>query len=95
MTDFYSQCIPGSSTPTTTIQTTQQPTSQQTSATQTAQPSSVPTTGLNAIAKAVGRVWFGTAIDDTDFNYTAYLSLLANTKEHGQVRLILLEQYDY
>ncbi|KAI9761243.1 MAG: hypothetical protein M4579_001163 [Chaenotheca gracillima] len=40
--------------------------------------------GLNADAKAIGKVYFGSATDNGELNDTAYTEILGNTDEFGQ-----------
>jgi hypothetical protein len=39
--------------------------------------------GLNAAAKAAGKLYFGTAVDNGDLNDNTYKSILANTNDFG------------
>ncbi|TFK83955.1 glycoside hydrolase family 10 protein [Polyporus arcularius HHB13444] len=81
MNAYYSQCLPGSasSAPATTrpVSTPSGPTS-----------TSVPApagTGLNALAKAAGKLYFGTATDNGELSDAAYTAILDNNKEFGQI----------
>lgn len=42
-------------------------------------------TGLNAAAKAAGKKYFGTATDNPELTTTAYVAILDNTQEFGQI----------
>lgn len=41
--------------------------------------------GLNARAKAAGKLYFGTATDNSELSDTAYTAILDNTQEFGQI----------
>ncbi|KAJ7126332.1 glycoside hydrolase superfamily [Mycena epipterygia] len=72
MNDFYSQCLPGAATTTTT-------------------PPSTPTapasgSGLNTLAKAnAGKLYFGSATDNPELPDTAYVAILQNNAQFGQI----------
>ncbi|KAI0696303.1 endo-1,4-beta-xylanase C precursor [Cerioporus squamosus] len=77
---YYSQCLPGSasSAPATTpISTPSGPSS-------TSAPAPAGT-GLNALAKAAGKLYFGTATDNGELSDAAYTAILDNNKEFGQI----------
>ncbi|OCH86749.1 endo-1,4-beta-xylanase [Obba rivulosa] len=41
--------------------------------------------GLNAVAKAAGKLYFGTATDNPELNDTAYTTILDNNRQFGQI----------
>ena len=56
------------------------------SPTSTAAPAPAPSgTGLNALAKAAGKLYFGTATDNGELSDTAYTAILDNNEEFGQI----------
>ncbi|TBU33420.1 endo-1,4-beta-xylanase C precursor [Dichomitus squalens] len=73
LNDYYSQCLPGTAT---TAPST--PTS-----TSVVTPSS--TAGLHTLAKAAGKLYFGTATDNPELTDTAYAAKLNDSKEFGQI----------
>ena len=79
--DWYSQCLPGSTTagPTTTTTTQAPPTTTTTSG---PAPSG---SGLNSAAKAAGKLYFGTAVDGPGLSDQPYLTILRNTGDFGQI----------
>jgi endo-1,4-beta-xylanase len=40
---------------------------------------------LNELAKAAGKLYFGTATDNGELNVTEYVQILSNTSEFGQL----------
>jgi endo-1,4-beta-xylanase len=40
---------------------------------------------LNNLAKAAGKLYFGTATDNMELNVTEYVKILSNTSEFGQL----------
>lgn len=42
-------------------------------------------TGLNVDAKAAGKKYFGSATDNPELSNTAYVNILKNTAEFGQI----------
>jgi endo-1,4-beta-xylanase len=40
---------------------------------------------LNDLAKAAGKLYFGTATDNGELNVTEYVKILSNTSEFGQL----------
>lgn len=73
-------CLQASSAPVSTPQSTPA------SPTSTAAPAPAPSgTGLNALAKAAGKLYFGTATDNGELSDTAYTAILDNNKEFGQI----------
>lgn len=40
---------------------------------------------LNTLAKAAGKLYFGTATDNPEITDQAYLAILTNTSEFGQI----------
>ncbi|KAH9945064.1 endo-1,4-B-xylanase A [Epithele typhae] len=75
---YFSQCLPGSSSsaPPTTTTSSSSPTS--TAPTSTA-------TGLNKLAQAAGKKYFGTATDNSELTNKAYTAILDNKSEFGQL----------
>ncbi|KAL5485662.1 hypothetical protein ACEPAI_6703 [Sanghuangporus weigelae] len=76
--DWYSQCVPGTSTTGPT-----QP-SQSTTTTTTSGPAPSGS-GLDAAAKTAGKLYFGTAVDGPGLNDQPYLAILRNTADFGQI----------
>ncbi|KAI0749695.1 endo-1,4-beta-xylanase C precursor [Daedaleopsis nitida] len=70
---YYSQCISSAST-TSSGSTTTAPAST---------PSS--TAGLHTLAKAAGKLYFGSATDNPELSDTAYVAQLSDAKEFGQI----------
>ena len=94
LNDYYSQCLPAASTvciPLSAVlsqicfltrplfQTTSMPTSTLGATT----PSS--TAGLHTLAKAAGKLYFGTATDNPELTDTAYVAKLSQNNEFGQI----------
>ncbi|KAF9478344.1 endo-1,4-beta xylanase [Pholiota conissans] len=48
-------------------------------------PTATSSTGLNLVAKAAGKKYFGSATDFPEFTDTQYVALLSNTSEFGQI----------
>lgn len=80
----YSQCLPGNAPPPpppppppTSVPTGPPPTG----------PTSPPTTGqgLNALARAKGKTYFGSATDNGELSDAAYVRILSNNGEFGQI----------
>ena len=69
----YSQCVPGTATGVNTGAPTH------TARAAPAYP------GLNTLAKAKGKVYFGSATDNPELTDAQYLALLSNTREFGQI----------
>ncbi|KAM5537223.1 hypothetical protein V8D89_009156 [Ganoderma adspersum] len=76
---YYSQCLPGSAAP---------------SPTPTSTPAAPPTStgapapsgsGLNSLAQAAGKKYFGTATDNGELSDAAYTAILDNKAEFGQI----------
>ncbi|KAI0833642.1 endo-1,4-beta-xylanase C precursor [Trametes gibbosa] len=77
---YYSQCLPGSAAP--------PPSSTPVSPSSPATPPSAPAptgSGLNKLAKAAGKLYFGTATDNNELTDQAYTAILDNTSEFGQI----------
>ncbi|KAI1796949.1 endo-1,4-beta-xylanase C precursor [Ganoderma leucocontextum] len=74
LNDYYSQCLPSSST--TTASST---------ATTTAVVTPSSTAGLHTLAKAAGKLYFGSATDNPELSDTAYVAKLDDVKEFGQI----------
>ncbi|KAF4614084.1 hypothetical protein D9613_007478 [Agrocybe pediades] len=70
---WYSQCLPGSASPSpTTVGST-------------TAPSSTATVGLAAAAKAAGKKYFGSATDNPELTDTAYVAGLSNVNDFMQI----------
>ena len=69
----YSQCL----RPTTTVSST-------TSTTTTSNPGST-ATGLHNLAKAAGKLYFGSATDNPELTDTAYVAILSDNTMFGQI----------
>jgi len=69
----YSQCIPGTVTATTA------------GAANSAAPTASARPGLNTLAEAKGKFYFGCATDNVELTDAQYLALLSNIKEFGQI----------
>ncbi|KAJ5814561.1 CAZyme family GH10 [Penicillium riverlandense] len=50
--------------------------------------------GLNTAAKAIGKVYFGTATDNSDLSDTAYVTELNNTQDFGQITPANSQKWD-
>ncbi|KAL4248019.1 Beta-xylanase [Abortiporus biennis] len=75
--DYYSQCIPS---------TTSAPTSPTTTATTTSSaPIATSTVGLHTLAKSKGKLYFGSATDNPELSDTAYVSILSDNTIFGQI----------
>ncbi|KAM5537225.1 hypothetical protein V8D89_009158 [Ganoderma adspersum] len=73
--DYYSQCLPDGSATTTATAT----------ATTTAVVTPSSTAGLHTLAKAAGKLYFGSATDNPELSDTAYVAKLDDVKEFGQI----------
>ncbi|KAH9847488.1 endo-1,4-beta-xylanase C precursor [Lenzites betulinus] len=79
MNAYYSQCLPGAAAPPPTT-----PVGPSSPVTTPAGP--VPTgTGLNKLAKAAGKLYFGTATDNNELTDQPYIAILDNNSEFGQI----------
>ncbi|KAI0636064.1 endo-1,4-beta-xylanase C precursor [Trametes polyzona] len=77
---YYSQCLPGAAAPAPA------PTSTPVAPSSPATPPSAPAgSGLNKLAKAAGKTYFGTATDNNELTDKAYTAILDNTSEFGQI----------
>ncbi|PIL35441.1 hypothetical protein GSI_02168 [Ganoderma sinense ZZ0214-1] len=74
---YYSQCLPGSAAPSPTSTPATPPTS-----TSAPAPSG---SGLNRLAQAAGKKYFGTATDNSELTDTVYTAILDNKVEFGQI----------
>ncbi|KAI0322738.1 beta-1,4-endoxylanase [Amylostereum chailletii] len=74
--EYYSQCLPSTAAPTTA------PTQSAPAPTSTA-PST--TGGLNSIAKAAGKLYFGSATDNSELTDSAYVKILSDSSMFGQL----------
>ncbi|KAH9902641.1 endo-1,4-B-xylanase A [Cubamyces lactineus] len=77
---YYSQCLPGSASSTPTS-----PTSTPITPTSTPGQPAPSGTGLNSLAKAAGKLYFGTATDNGELTDQPYTAILDNIKEFGQI----------
>ncbi|KAJ3565213.1 hypothetical protein NP233_g7781 [Leucocoprinus birnbaumii] len=75
---YYSQCLPPTSSATTTTGGGSPTTTSGSSG-----PTSTATTGLNAAAKAAGKLYFGSATDNPELSDAPYVSILSDTKQFG------------
>lgn len=95
---YYSQCLPGVSltfatkidenTETYGFQSASSPppTTTPTSPTTTTPGSGpAPTSGLNDAAKAIGKLYFGSATDNPELSDTAYVAILDDIHQFGQI----------
>ncbi|KAH7911076.1 endo-1,4-beta-xylanase C precursor [Hygrophoropsis aurantiaca] len=71
---YYSQCLPGTGSG-----------SGGTGTTTSSAAGSTSTAGLNNLAKAAGKVYFGSATDNPELTDTAYVAILNETSEFGQL----------
>ncbi|KAI0749692.1 endo-1,4-beta-xylanase C precursor [Daedaleopsis nitida] len=76
---YYSQCLPSSAAP------PPPPSSAPPAPTTTASSPAPSGSGLNSLAKAAGKLYFGTATDNGELSDTAYTAILDNNKEFGQL----------
>ncbi|EMD31601.1 glycoside hydrolase family 10 protein [Gelatoporia subvermispora B] len=79
---YYSQCIPNDQAP-STIPTT--PASPPTTSVSIPGGSPTPASGLNAAAKVAGKLYFGSATDNSELTDNAYVTILDNKNEFGQI----------
>ncbi|KAJ3514912.1 hypothetical protein NLJ89_g2094 [Agrocybe chaxingu] len=70
---WYSQCLPGTASATVST-TTSAPTSTATSS-----------AGLAVVAKAAGKLYFGSATDNPELSDAPYVAILSDTKEFNQI----------
>ncbi|KAF5373878.1 hypothetical protein D9758_000635 [Tetrapyrgos nigripes] len=70
---YYSQCIPGAATGGAST-TPSSPA-----------PTSTSTAKLNTVAKAAGKLYFGSATDNPELSDTAYVSILSDSTTFGQI----------
>ncbi|EJF64841.1 endo-1,4-B-xylanase A [Dichomitus squalens LYAD-421 SS1] len=82
MNAYYSQCLPGSASPSPTSTPAAPPTSTPPTSTSAPAPSG---SGLNKLAQAAGKKYFGTATDNSELTDTAYTAILDNIVEFGQL----------
>ncbi|KAI0671874.1 glycoside hydrolase superfamily [Trametes maxima] len=68
---YYSQCLPGSAAP---VPTTTSPSAPSPSG-----------SGLHTLAKAAGKLYFGSATDNPELTDAAYVTKLSDGKEFGQI----------
>ncbi|PFH48763.1 glycoside hydrolase family 10 protein [Amanita thiersii Skay4041] len=71
--DWYSQCLPSSSTTTTSGTGT------------TPLPTGTSTAGLHNVAKTAGKLYFGSATDNPELNDSPYVTQLGNKNDFGQI----------
>ncbi|KAL0579317.1 hypothetical protein V5O48_002715 [Marasmius crinis-equi] len=72
---YYSQCLPSTGTGGGTT----------TAGSGAANPTSTSTADTNTVAKAAGKLYFGSATDNPELTDTAYVSILSNNKLFGQL----------
>ncbi|TBU33423.1 endo-1,4-B-xylanase A [Dichomitus squalens] len=82
MNAYYSQCLPGSASPSPTSTPATPPKSTPPTSTGAPAPSG---SGLNKLAQAAGKKYFGTATDNSELTDTAYTAILDNIVEFGQL----------
>lgn len=90
MNPYYSQCLAGTVSylgfcawcATLNVRT-QATTSASPTTTGAASPSS--TAGLDPLAKAAGKLYFGSATDNPELSDSAYVAVLSNSREFGQI----------
>ncbi|KAJ4487740.1 endo-1,4-B-xylanase A [Lentinula aciculospora] len=85
---YYSQCLPGtaSTTPPVITPTTTPTTPPSTGPTSTVSIPPSPTgTNSNALARAAGKLYFGTATDNSELSDTAYVAILSDNTYFGQL----------
>ncbi|KAK7690461.1 hypothetical protein QCA50_005559 [Cerrena zonata] len=75
--DYYSQCLPGTAAPA--------PSNPSSPTTTAAAPGSTATGGLHTIAKANGKLYFGSATDNPELTDTAYVNILSDNTMFGQI----------
>ena len=82
--DYYSQCIPSANAPPPPPPSTSVPAQQPTTTVAGGSPTS--TSGLDNVAKAAGKKYFGTATDASEFGSdAAYAAVLRTKGEFGQL----------
>ncbi len=77
---WYSQCLQSSSGSATATST-----SSGTATSSSALPTGTSNAGLALVAKAAGKKYFGSATDNPELTDTAYVALLSNSSEFGQI----------
>ncbi|TFY81949.1 hypothetical protein EWM64_g2067 [Hericium alpestre] len=77
---YYSQCLPGSSAPPPPSSSPSSPTSSSPGSSPTG-----PATKLNAAAVAAGKKYFGSATDNNELSDTAYVNILKDGQQFGQI----------
>ncbi|PPQ91723.1 hypothetical protein CVT25_012864 [Psilocybe cyanescens] len=78
---YYSQCLPGTASPSTTTT----PARTTTPASTSTIPTSTSTAGLAVAAKAAGKKYFGSATDNPELTDTAYVAGLSNLNDFMQI----------
>lgn len=76
---YYSQCLPGTASTVAPSSTTSASSPGSTSG------SGSSGSGLNTLAKAAGKLYFGSATDNSELSDTAYVAILKNNAEFGQI----------
>jgi len=78
---YYSQCLPGASSG----GGTSQPAGGSPTSSAGAPGSTSTIAGLNAVAQAAGKKYFGSATDNPELTDTAYVAILSNNEQFGQL----------
>ncbi|KAF7797213.1 hypothetical protein EIP86_008405 [Pleurotus ostreatoroseus] len=76
--EYYSQCIPGTASGSPTSPSSTAPTG-------TALPTGTSTAKLHTLAKAAGKLYFGSATDNPELTDTAYTAILDDNTMFGQI----------
>ncbi|KAJ3557946.1 hypothetical protein NM688_g1204 [Phlebia brevispora] len=84
---YYSQCLPPSNSAPSSgpTQTSAAPTQTSATPTGTALPTGTSTAKLNTLAKAAGKLYFGSATDNPELTDTAYTAILDDNTMFGQI----------
>ncbi|KDQ57133.1 glycoside hydrolase family 10 protein [Jaapia argillacea MUCL 33604] len=87
---YYSQCLPSSTTstsshPGTTATSSSSHASSSSATGSSSAPASTSTAKLNTVAKLAGKKYFGTATDNSELTDTAYVAILDDNTEFGQL----------
>ncbi|KAI5120198.1 hypothetical protein M0805_006304 [Coniferiporia weirii] len=78
LNDYYSQCLPSASTVSSSSTVSASSTSSAPTSTSTV-------AGLNAVAQAAGKLYLGSATDNPELTDTAYVAILSDNKQFGQI----------
>ncbi|EIN10036.1 endo-1,4-beta-xylanase A precursor [Punctularia strigosozonata HHB-11173 SS5] len=84
--DYYSQCLPSTASATSVGTSTTSGTTSTVATTSTSSaPASTANIGLNVAAKAAGKLYLGSATDNPELTDTAYVAILSDSTEFGQI----------